>query len=112
MLHRAAIPPLQNPYRTALFTTFVIPTAATAIDPEDGSDGDGGAGDDIGKLTNKLIEEVRRSATDKEAFDFWKAERAALKSFPHAYREFTDATAAHRRALASSASQAANAGAK
>lgn len=86
-------------FRTALFTTFVVPTQAVHIDNED-DDGGAGAGDDIPTLTQKLINEIRLLKTDKEALDFWKAEKNYLKDYPNAYDEFKDACVAHRKALA------------
>ena len=95
-------------FRTALFTTFVVPTTGVHIDNEGDDGGAGGdQGDDIPTLLQKHIKEVRLLKTDAEARDYWVKERVAFKDHPNAYGEFRDATVAHRQALAKKATQGA-----
>jgi len=78
-------------FRTALFTTFVVPTQAVHIDNE---------ADRISKLVDDLIAEVRKTTTDADALAFFKKNKAQFAAYPHAYQEFYDATVAHRKTLA------------
>ncbi len=90
-------------FRTALFTTFVVPTQAVHIDNE-GDDGAAGAGDTeadrIGKLVDDLIAEAKKTTTDAAALKFWKDNNAKLAEHPNAHAELKQAVANHRRALA------------
>lgn len=78
-------------FRTALFQQFVIPTSATAIDPEDGGDEEGvddssaielwvgrvkaaDTADDVSKLWSEAAKEVRQHRGDA------KAVHAAIKA--------------------------------
>lgn len=70
---------------------------------DEDNDGAGGADDDggveISALCQSLIDTAKSKKTDAAVFDFWKANKAQLANYPNAYREFTDAVAAHRKHL-------------
>lgn len=83
-------------FRTALFTTFVVPFEGVHIDNEE--DGDDAAAA-ISALLEGHIKEVRLTKTDADALAYWRKEKEAFRAFPRAYDEFKDATTRHRRAL-------------
>lgn len=85
-------------FRTALFQTFVVPTQATAIDPED-DDGADDDGDKVADLLEGHIKELRLLDTDAAALGYWNKHKAELAQFPQAYNEFKDAAIAHRKAI-------------
>ena len=62
-------------FRTALFQTFVIPTKATAIDPEDGGDGD------EDEKPDPLLDEARLAAdSGRDVFaDWWKKAKPEMR---------------------------------
>lgn len=95
-------------FRTALFQTFVVPTQATAIDPEGDGD-DGAAADDAGAALARLLDghtrELRLATTDADALGYWNTHKAEFSEFPQAYAEFKNAAVAHRRTLQAKAKQ-------
>ena len=66
---------------------------------EQGDDDDGKGGGALTGRLAELVQGLRVTKTDKEALDYWNANKAELQSDRKAYQEFKDEAAAHRLAL-------------
>lgn len=83
--------------------TFKAITGVAEQDDDD--DGNGGKGNGpaeaqrIEQLLADLTAKVEATKTDKDALEFWRANGVQLKASAVAYDKFTQAVAAHRRAL-------------